>query len=95
MATVEFIYDSYGTEKTEYIRACIEENASMGKRTFWLVPEQNALECERIVAEMNRQLYIEVLNFTRLCDKAFRLWGGLKSNYIDASAKNLVMYCAL
>ena len=95
MATVEFIYDSYGTEKTEYIRACIEENASMGKRTFWLVPEQNALECERIVAEMNGQLYIEVLNFTRLCDKAFRLWGGLKSNYIDTSAKNLVMYCAL
>ena len=95
MSKVEFVYDSYGTEKIKYIKSRLKEDILAKRHAFWIVPEQYALECERIATELNGQLYVEVLNFTRLCNKAFRLWGDLKNNYIDASAKNLVMFRAL
>ncbi|MBO5374331.1 MAG: PD-(D/E)XK nuclease family protein [Clostridia bacterium] len=93
-----FLFGKYGTGKSAYIVEKIAENVSNKKRAYWLVPEQKALICERNLASAltpSAQLYAEVLNFTRLADKVFRICGGLRYNYIQRSGKSLVMYRAL
>lgn len=95
---IYFLYGNYGTGKTAYIMDKIKCDVDNQRRAFWLVPEQKAVICERNLASYlppRAQLYAEVLNFSRLCDKVFRLWGGLRYNYIGKSGKNLIMYRAL
>lgn len=95
---IRFLLGQYGSGKTAYIIDSLKRDASCGKRAFWLVPEQRAVLCEGNVARLlppSAQLHIEVLNFTRLCDKIFRTYGGLKYNYISKSSKSLIMYRAI
>ena len=90
-----FLLGRYGTGKTAYIVDKIASDVAQGRQSFWLVPEQKAMSCERKIATSlpsNAQLHTEVLNFTRLCDKVFRLSGGLKYNYLTRGGKSLVMY---
>lgn len=96
--TVTFLYGTDTNKKTEYILNKIRDDVDNGRSAFWLVPEQNALACERLLAselDPSAQLYAEVLNFSRLCDKVFRVLGGLKYNYIARNGKNLIMYLAI
>ncbi len=92
---VKLLLGAYGSGKTAHIIDSLRRDASEKKRAFWLVPEQRAVLCESNVARLlppSAQLYVEVLNFTRLCDKIFRTYGGLKYNYISKSSKSLIMY---
>ncbi len=93
-----FLLGRYGTGKSSYILERITKDVAEKTRSFWLVPEQKAVICERKIASSlspSAQLHTEVLNFTRLCDKVFRLSGGLKYNYITRSGKSLIMYRTL
>ena len=95
---ITLLYGDFGTGKTAHIMDMIKHDCKSGTRSFWLVPEQKAVITERNIAKHlppSAQLYTEVLNFTRLCDKVFRQYGGLKYNYISKSAKRLVMYRTL
>ena len=95
---IRLLLGSYGSGKTSYIINSLRRDASEKKHAFWLVPEQRTVLCERGIAELlppSAQLYVEAVNFTRLCDKIFRTYGGLKYNYISKSSKNLVMYKAI
>lgn len=93
-----FLLGRYGTGKSSYILEGIARDVADKRQSFWIVPEQKALICERSIATHlppSAQFYTEVLNFTRLCDKVFRLSGGLKYNYVTRSGKSLIMYRTL
>ncbi len=92
---VRLLLGPYGSGKTSHIINSLGRDASEKKHAFWLVPEQRTVLCESNIARLlppSAQLYIEAVNFTRLCDKIFRTYGGLKYNYISKSSKNLIMY---
>ncbi len=97
MAKVQFLYGDYGTGKSTYILEKIKEDCQNKIPSFLLVPEQQTVIKERQIASLlpSAQLWCEVTNFTRLPDKIFREYGGLKDNYVTASAKNLLMYRAI
>ncbi|MBQ8164105.1 MAG: PD-(D/E)XK nuclease family protein [Clostridia bacterium] len=95
---VRILLGNKGSGKSTRIISALKQNAETKKRAFLIVPEQKTLICERIIAEQlspDAQLYIEAVNFTRLANKVFREYGGLKYNYINAGGKNLIMYRAI
>ena len=95
---VEILYGDYGTGKDEYILEKIRSDISAGVKCVWLVPEQRVLLCERAIAtrlDPSAQLFVEVLSFSRLANRIFREYGGLRTNYVTRSGKSLIMYCAL
>lgn len=95
---VKLLLGQYGSGKTSYMINSLGRDASEKKHAFWLVPEQRTVLCESNIARLlppSAQLYVEAINFTRLCDKIFRTYGGLKYNYISKSSKNLIMYKTL
>ena len=72
-------------DKWKAIVEKIREDAENGKRSFLIVPEQQTVVSERILASSlpaGAQLITEVVNFTRLSNEVFRKVGGLKYNYI-------------
>ncbi len=95
---VNLLFGEYGSGKSTYILNQIEADYKAGVRSFLIVPEQETVICERKVASLlppRAQLYTEVINFTRLANKVFREYGGLKYNYVTKSGKNLIMYRAI
>ncbi|MBO5338208.1 MAG: PD-(D/E)XK nuclease family protein [Clostridia bacterium] len=94
---VQFLYGDYGTGKSTYILEKIKEDAQKGISSFLIVPEQQTVIKERQIASLlpTAQLYCEVTNFTRLPNKVFREFGGLKDNYVTESGKILLMYQAI
>lgn len=88
------IFGKNGHGKTEYIfeklNSCVEQN----KRAFLVVPEQSAVTTEKEVIKRlggKSNLYVEVINFRRLCNRVARQLGGLVSVHLDDGAKKLVM----
>ena len=95
---INLLLGEYGCGKSTHIYESIGKDYENGVSSFLIVPEQYALECEKRIATIlppSAQLSCEVLNFTRLANKVFREYGGLKYNYITNSAKNLIMYLAI
>lgn len=94
---VQFLYGDYGTGKSTYILNKIKEDSKNGLRSFLIVPEQQTVIKERQIASLlpSAQLYCEVTNFSRLPNRIFREFGGLKDNYVTKSGKNLLMYQAI
>lgn len=103
---IKFLYGDSGSGKSTYIIDEIMKDCRNGKSAILIVPEQQGVIAEeslakyRYVDEPNRdttfaQLHYEVLNFTRLANRVFRDYGGLKYNYVTKSAKNLIMYRAI
>ena len=87
---VHFLFGNSGTGKSSFIVEKIREDAENGKRSFLIVPEQQTVVSERILASSlpaGAQLITEVVNFTRLSNEVFRKVGGLKYNYITKSGK--------
>ena len=95
---VRFLHGDLGTGKSTYILNSIKADYENGVRSFLIVPEQQTVIKERQIATllpMGAQLYCEALNFSRLSNRVFRDTGGLKTNYITKSGKNLLMYRAI
>lgn len=94
------ITGSFGCGKSTLIRNRITSLLRMGKEVFLIVPEQEAVDAEcaitdACIAENVPSIGLEVLNFTRLCDRVFRTYGGLCYNYIGNGAKKIIMWRAL
>lgn len=88
------IFGLHGTGKTakiyEYLGRCVEEK----KHAFLVVPEQYAVSAERTLIEKlgnPANMYIEVINFKRMCNRVFRESGGIVSKIPDAVTKQLAM----
>ena len=96
---ITFILGDIGHGKSTKIINSIFEDVKNGQKSILIVPEQETLFCERIIAsppfEPSAQRFAEVLSFSRLANKFFRMYGGLRYNYATRSDKNLVMYRAI
>lgn len=97
---VEFILGGAGSGKSALITKHILSDLSSGKKVMLIVPEQAALSSESaITLEAQRlnvsTLNLEVLNFSRLCNRAFRQYGGISYSSVTPGAKALILWDAL
>ncbi len=92
---IRFIYGASGSGKTH----CIFEQLALDPSSaILLVPEQQTVLAEREALDRlppSAQLEFEALNFTRLCNRVFRLYGGLSYHYITPAMKSLFMWRTL
>jgi ATP-dependent helicase/nuclease subunit B len=95
---LHLIYGLSGTGKTAYMIDKIKTDIENGKKVFLIVPEQQTVEVERTMTALlppSAQLDFEVVNFTRLANKLFRIYGGLSYRYINKGMKQLFMWQTL
>ena len=95
---IKLLFGDVGTGKSTYILDLIKSDYQNGVRSFLIVPEQETVLRERQIASLlpsRAQLYWDATNFTRLANSVFRACGGLKTNYVSKSGKNLIMYRAI
>ncbi|MBE6600321.1 MAG: hypothetical protein E7640_03885 [Ruminococcaceae bacterium] len=92
---ITFVYGAPGHGKTHYVFSALAENY---ENSILLVPEQHTVTAERRALEVLpsvAQLNFEVLNFSRLSNRVFRMFGGLSYHYINAGARSLFMWRTL
>lgn len=92
------IFGTNGSGKTTYIFDKLSECVKEKKRAFLVVPEQSAVSTEtQIIKRLGGRsnLYVEVINFKRLCNRVFRELGGLTSVHMDDGAKKMLMLLTL
>lgn len=95
---INFIYGNPGTGKSTLIYSKILEDAQNGHEAILLVPEQFAVAAEREIIKIippAAQLTVEVLNFTRLANRLFRVYGGLSYNFVSKAHEKLIMWRAI
>ena len=96
----EFILGGAGSGKSALITERILSDLNSDKKVILIVPEQAALSTEStITLQAQRQnistLNLEVLNFSRLCNRAFRQYGGISYSSVTPGAKALILWDAL
>ena len=92
------IFGQSGFGKTSYIFELLKQCIESEKKAFLIVPEQCAVEVEKDVIRTlgaKSNLYVEVINFKRLCNRVFRQLGGLTSVHLDEGAKKMLMLITL
>lgn len=95
---LHFIYGPIGSGKTHALLKYLESDVKQGKKAFFIVPEQETVSVERKIVSLfpaSAQLNIEVLNFSRLCNRIFRTYGGLSYNFATKPIKALIMWNTL
>lgn len=92
------IFGKNGYGKTHYIFDKLAQCVNNRRKAFLIVPEQCAVEAEKLVIRKlgaKSNLYIEVINFKRLCNRVFRTLGGLTSVHLDEGARKMLMLLTL
>ena len=92
---ITLIYGSYGSGKTTSVVEAISKDTKNEIHTFLIVPEQETVQSERqtlYALPSSAQLYLEVLNFSRLYNRACREYGGLSYQYVTKPIKSLMMW---
>ena len=92
---IHFIYGPCGSGKTTTLYKYLEIDAKQGKKAYFIVPEQETVAVERTIVSLlpySSQLNVDVLNFSRLCNKIFRTYGGLSYNTATKTVKSLLMW---
>ncbi|MBQ7125333.1 MAG: hypothetical protein IJO00_03110, partial [Clostridia bacterium] len=97
---VEFIIGPSGSGKSSLISKKIVDDLASGKKVILLVPEQAAMFSEDVICTEAQkrnvpQTELEILNFKRLCNRAFREYGGIAYNSVSGGAKALILWKAL
>ncbi len=95
---IKFLFGGTPKERREYILSAISGDLVTSTPSILLVPEQEAVAAERATLEFlppSAGLSLEVLNFSRLYNRACREYGGLCYSYITPSAKHLIMWRTL
>lgn len=95
---IHFIYGNPGTGKTTLIYSEILKDAKNEQKAILIVPEQYTVAAERDIINLippSAQLKIEVLNFTRLANSLFRIYGGLSYNFATKAHEKLLMWRAI
>ena len=90
---LHLILGAAGTGKTALLHEKIAECVRGGGKAVLLVPEQYSFESEKALYRRlgaKDALSVEVLSFTRLCDRIFREYGGLAGVHLDETAKVLL-----
>ena len=76
----------------------VRHSFEAGKRVFLFVPEQQTLTAEADMCSImppEAAISLEVTNFTRFTNTAFRALGGLSGEYITSAKRALVMWSVL
>ena len=94
---LKFLFGRSGSGKTAHVINRIRRRVEEGKRTYLLVPEQQAFISESMLAFLppSSALCFEVVSFTRLCRIVFGEYGGLVDARAGSGARNLVMWQTL
>lgn len=95
---IRFFYRAGSDSTSEKLIACIKEDLAAGHKAILLVPEQETVSVERRMLELlppATQLSFEVLNFSRLANRTFRVLGGLSHHAASPAAAALFMWQAL
>lgn len=95
---IRFIYGEHGYGKTDRILNLINEDTKSGKHVFLIVPDQEALQAERLTLSAlpaSNQLDLEVLGFSRLYNRVCREYGNLCYSYITKPIRYLLMWKTL
>lgn len=96
---VEFVLGRAATGKTSTVYKMIEEDIkSNTKNVILLVPEQNTFETEKRMLELFGDGFmslVNVLSFTRLCDYAGQLYGGIAGFKVNDAERTVFMGRAL
>ncbi len=92
---INFLYGSYGCGKTTEILNMIAEDTKNGIHTFLIIPDQEAVQFERLTLKTlptSSQLRLEILSFSRLYNRICREYGGLSYSYITKPIRSLMMW---
>lgn len=92
---ITFLFGTYGSGKTTSVLQSIKKDIAAGIHTFLIVPEQEALQAERMTLDAlppSAGLDLEVLNFSRLYNRVCREYGGLCYRYITPPIRHLLMW---
>lgn len=87
-----------GSGKTTRLYEELERWIQAGNKAILLVPEQYSFESEKALYRRlgaRGAAQVEVLSFTRLCDRIFREYGGLAVNALSDTGRLMVMSLAL
>lgn len=87
-----------GAGKTELLVRAIEADVASAVRCFLLVPEQQAYISERdLTARLpgSAGRYLEIVNFSRLAEDVFRVYGGVAQQSVGGGARALLMWDTL
>ena len=95
---INFIFGNHESGKTSKILEMLAKDASEGISSLLIVPEQEAVQAERLTLQKlpaSSQLSLEVLNFSRLYNRVCREYGGLSYSYITTPMKYISMWKSL
>ncbi len=95
---LKLIYGASGAGKTACLTEAIRTDILQKKRCFLLVPEQQAYISERDLPSslpQNAGLYFEVVNFSRLAEDVFRVYGGVTQGSVNNALRALLMWDTL
>lgn len=95
---IRFIYGDHGNKKTQHILKMIEKDTQNGIHTFLIVPDQEALQYERLTLSKlpaSCQLELEILGFSRLYNRVCREYGDICYSYATKPIKYLLMWKTL
>ncbi len=95
---IKFVCGRTGSGKSEYIMDAIKSSVGDIGECLLLVPEQQAVAWEsRTAKELSPSalMSLEVLTFTRLCDRVCREYGGFFRNCATRASKQLLMWAAI
>ena len=87
-----------GSGKTEHLTEAIRNDILQKRCCFLLVPEQQAYISERDLPAslpQNAGLYFEVVNFSRLSEDVFRVFGGVTQGSVNNALRALLMWDTL
>ncbi|MBR6549051.1 MAG: exodeoxyribonuclease V subunit gamma [Clostridia bacterium] len=91
---LHFIFGRAGFGKTHWVQQQLLKNATQ-QNAILLVPEQASFETERAMVGLNLSHSVEVLSFSRLCDRVFKLYGGIAGKRLGDQEKLLLMHRAV
>ena len=95
---IRFYYQAGSEQTNALLTERIRENLANGNEVLLLVPEQQTVSTERHMLEIlppEAQLQFEVVNFSRLANRVFRILGGHSWNVATPSVRALSMWRAL
>ncbi|MBE6705812.1 MAG: hypothetical protein E7583_11150, partial [Ruminococcaceae bacterium] len=95
---IKFVCGRTGSGKSEYIMDALKNTHGDMGDCLLIVPEQQAVAWEsRTAKELSADalMSLEVLTFTRLCDRVCREYGGFFRNCATRASKQLLMWAAI
>ena len=92
-----YLFGRSGSGKTAYQIDKIREAVEQNKKTYLLVPEQQAFISESMLAFLppSAALSFEVISFSRLCEIVFGQYGGLTDTHVGSGTRQLIMWQCL